>query len=124
MKHLESEIREFLTERGWVDPKPGDLAKSISIEAAELLMLFQWSNPTLEEVKDNPELLRKIGRSLADVIIYALNLTVLLNLDTEAMTKDKLALVRKKYPAERMNSLGAISDEEYQRIRDEFRKTQ
>lgn len=51
MKEQEDVIREYLVERGWDQLRPGDLAKSISIEAAELLELFQWTNPSLEEVK-------------------------------------------------------------------------
>lgn len=40
MKNIESEIKRFLVERGWDKLRPSDLAKSISIEAAELLEVF------------------------------------------------------------------------------------
>ena len=51
MKALEKEIFKYLKERNWHKLQPGDLAKSISVEAGELLELFQWLNPTLKEIK-------------------------------------------------------------------------
>jgi dCTP diphosphatase len=69
MEPYEKEIRDYLVERGWDNLRPGDLAKSISIEAAELLEIFQWSNETLEDVKNDPEKTEKIKKELADVLI-------------------------------------------------------
>lgn len=62
MKELEKEIREYLAERKWDQLRPGDLAKSIAIEAGELLEVFQWDNPSLAEVKGNPERLAEIKK--------------------------------------------------------------
>jgi len=53
MKHLASEIKRFLEERGWDKLRPSDLAKSISIEAAELLEIFQWTSMDIEETKND-----------------------------------------------------------------------
>ena len=67
MKNIEKLVKKFLRERGLDKLQPGDLAKSISIEAAELLELFQWSNPELAELKKNPEKLAKVKEDIADV---------------------------------------------------------
>lgn len=50
MKEQEDAIREYLAERGWDQLRPSDLAKSISIEAAELLELFQWTTSTKTKI--------------------------------------------------------------------------
>ncbi len=100
MKEIENEIRQYLSERKWDQLRPGDLSKSISIEAGELLEIFQWQNPELGEVKNNPDLVAKIRGELADVLIYCIDMAVLLELDTETLIKEKLEQVKKKYPAE------------------------
>lgn len=83
MKKLEDKIRVFLKERNWTDLRPGDLAKSISIEAAELLELFQWDNQNLEEVKKDSRKMALIKSELADVFNFSLEMAILLGLDTK-----------------------------------------
>ena len=100
MKKLENEIRQYLIERGWEDLKPSDIAKSISIESAELLELFQWSEMTATELLADLEKLKKVKQELADVFIYALDMSVILNLNTEQIILEKLQAVKDKYPAE------------------------
>ncbi len=125
MKEQEDVIREYLVERGWDQLRPGDLAKSISIEAAELLELFQWTNPSLEEVKADQEKLEAIKGELADVLIYCLDMSVLLELDTNDIIMKKLEKVREKYPAElfinRDRSQEAGSEDVYLQIKKESR---
>jgi dCTP diphosphatase len=99
MKKYEDLIREYLVERDWHQLRPGDLAKSISIEAAELLELFQWSNQTLAEVQADTKNLEAIKGELADVLIYCLEMSVLLELDTGDIIEKKLQRAREKYPA-------------------------
>ena len=125
MKAQEDLIREYLVERGWDQLRPGDLAKSISIEAAELLELFQWTNPSLEEVKQDSEKLESIKKELADVLIYCLDMSVLLELDTAKIIEDKLQKIREKYPADlfksREEGKEAGSEEVYWQIKKESR---
>ncbi len=100
MKYLEQIILKYLEERGWHNLRPGDIAKSISIESGELLENFQWDNPSLEEVKKDDERIAKIKKELADVLIYCFNMAVLLKLDTREIIEEKLEKIRQKYPAE------------------------
>jgi NTP pyrophosphatase (non-canonical NTP hydrolase) len=79
--------------------RPSDLAKSISIEAAELLELFQWSNPELDKVKEDTEKIAEIKKELADVLIYCLDMSILLGFDTEKIILDKLEKASLKYPS-------------------------
>lgn len=71
-----------------------DLAISISLEASELLELFQWKNP--EEVVQ--EDLISIKEELADVLIYSLMLASNLELDISEIIQEKLLKNNKKYP--------------------------
>lgn len=104
MKNLEKNIYEYLKERGWDNLKPSDLAKSISIESAELLELFQWKDMTTEEVKNDPAHFEKVKKELADVFIYALDMAVVLGIDSEQIIKSKLNEIKEKYPAETMKN--------------------
>jgi dCTP diphosphatase len=125
MKELEDNIREYLVERGWDQLRPGDLAKSISIEAAELLEHFQWTNPSLAEVKSDAQKVEAIKKELADVLIYCLDLSVLLELDTTDIIKEKLEKIRLKYPAhlfkDRDATKDAGSEDIYWKIKKEHR---
>lgn len=126
MKNLEQEIYQYLLERNWHKLLPGDLAKSIMIEAAELLEIFQWSNPTLEETRNTPEKLEEIKKELADIMIYCIEMSALLGLDTEQIIKDKLEKVKQKYPAELMRKnaekITPGTDSEYLRIKQAHRQ--
>jgi NTP pyrophosphatase (non-canonical NTP hydrolase) len=126
MKDLEKEIKEYLTERKWDQLRPGDLAKSVSIEAGELLELFQWENPTLAEVKGNAERMNKIKKELADVLIYCIDIAVLLELDTATIIREKLETIRKKYPAElfqiRQEDRDPGTEDIYWKIKNEHRQ--
>lgn len=104
MKELERKVLRHLQVRKWDNLRPGDLAKSIMIEGAELLEVFQWDNLELEIVKKDKVRLESIKNELADVLIYAIEMSVLLGLDTEKIIRSKLAKVAKKYPARLMRN--------------------
>lgn len=88
-------IRKFIADRGWDRfHSPGNLAKSISIEANELLECFQWSDTDydLEHVKEE----------LADVIIYCQDMLDKLGLDADDIVRAKMVQNEAKYPVERV----------------------
>ncbi len=94
---LSKEIKEFVDERDWNKfHSPANLAKSISIEANELLECFQWeeNNFNLDDVKDE----------LADVINYCIQMSQVLNLDIYEIVMNKLEKTRKKYPVDKCKS--------------------
>lgn len=125
MKEQEDEAREYLVERGWDQLRPGDLAKSISIESAELLELFQWTDPSLSDVKSDAEKMEAIEKELADVLIYCLDLSVLLGFDTANIITKKLEKVKLKYPVNlfknRDKAKDAGSEDIYWKIKKEHR---
>lgn len=127
MKKIKERIKKYLTERGWNNLKPSDIAKSVAIESGELLELFQWENKTLKEVKNDEELVKRIEKELADVFIYCLDMSVLLDIDPQKIIFDKLDHIDKKYPAEVMKNRQDKESEgssEYWRIKREYRRNE
>lgn len=127
MQELQDRIKKHLEERGWDNLRPADIAKSIMIEGAELLELFQWENLPLEEVREKAEKVEEIKKELADVLIYGLEMAVLLKIDAKKIIHDKLDYIAKKYPAELMRknaqkNSGSGEDSEYWRIKKEYRQ--
>ena len=98
MKELMIKINQFRDDRDWRKfHNEKDLAISISLEASELLELFQWKNS--EEVVESS--LEEIKEELADVFIYSFMMADNLNLDVEEIIKSKLDLNEQKYPVEK-----------------------
>lgn len=93
MEEVIKQIKEFNEARDWDQfHSPENLAKSISIEAGELLECFQWNNEyDLNEVKEE----------LADVINYCLLLADKLGVDPKEIVLDKMEKTAKKYPVEK-----------------------
>jgi dCTP diphosphatase len=98
MLQIQENIRLYLEERGWDKLAPADLAKSITIESAELLELFQWENHTAEEINHHPELRDKVQKEMADVMIYCTELAIHLGIDVEEAMQQKLHHNAEKYP--------------------------
>ena len=87
-------IRRFTEDRDWDQfHSPANLAKSISIEANELLECFQWSDTDydLEHVKEE----------LADVIVYCQDMIDKLGLDVDEIINAKMAKNEAKYPIDK-----------------------
>jgi NTP pyrophosphatase (non-canonical NTP hydrolase) len=87
-------ILQFSKDRDWDQfHTPANLAKSISIEANELLECFQWdeSNYDLKSVKDE----------LADVIVYCVDMLEKLHLDVDEIVNAKMDKNEAKYPVDK-----------------------
>lgn len=93
-KETVERIRRFSEDRDWDQfHSPANLAKSISIEANELLECFQWSDDDydIEHVKEE----------LADVIVYCQDMLDKLGLDVDDIVNSKMAKNEAKYPVEK-----------------------
>lgn len=94
MKKIMEEIKEFNEERDWDKfHSPENLAKSIAIEAGELLECFQWNGESYNK--------EDVYEELADVFTYCIQLAMKLNIDPEEIILKKLEKTRKKYPVEK-----------------------
>ena len=98
MEEIRSAILKFRDDRNWKQfHTPKDLAISISLEAAELLEVFQWSGTDLV-VKEKRD---KIEEELADVLIYCFLMAEAVESDVDAIIAKKLSVNNKKYPKEK-----------------------
>ena len=94
LKTINKQIKQFVNERNWDKfHTPANLAKSISIEANELLECFQWDeqNYNLDDVKDE----------LADVFTYCFQLADKLDVDIYQIIIDKMQKNIVKYPIDK-----------------------
>lgn len=86
-------LRDFVRERDWAQfHTPANLAKSINIEAAELLECFQWNDSA------DPE---EIRHELADVLTYAYLLADLIGAHPDEIVREKLRITAEKYPVDK-----------------------
>ena len=87
-------IRKFTENRDWDQfHSPANLAKSIVIEAAELLECFQWNETEYD--------LQHIKEELADVLVYSQNLLDKLELDADEIVNMKMEQNEAKYPVDK-----------------------
>ena len=94
LNELKLIIEKFNKERDWDQfHSPSNLAKSICIEASELLECFQWNNDeyNIDNVKEE----------LADVLNYCIQLATVLDLDIKGIILEKLKKTEQKYPVEK-----------------------
>ncbi len=95
-------LAAFVAEREWAQfHTPENLAKSIMVEAGELLECFQWG-PDADEARVRDE--------LADVLTYCSLLAMKLGVEPEQLIMDKLAVTRLKYPIEKARGRSAKYD--------------
>ena len=102
-EQVKQRIDKFVTDRDWRQfHTPSNLAKSISIEASELLECFQWSDTDydLEHVKEE----------LADVLNYCIQMSQVLNLDIVDILNAKMDKTEKKYPLEKSKGVSTKYD--------------
>ena len=87
-------IRKFTEDRDWDQfHSPANLAKSISIEANELLECFQWDEENFD--------LGEVKEELADVLVYCRNMLDKLGLDEDEIVNAKMEQNEKKYPVDK-----------------------
>jgi len=93
MDDIKKELLMFQKERDWKKfHTPENLAKSISIEAAELLEHFQWQ----KEYDEN-----EVADELADVLIYCLYMADAMDFDVKEIILDKMEKNALKYPVDK-----------------------
>ena len=102
MEKLIKEIKQFNEERDWDQfHSPENLAKSISIEAGELLECFQWNNSFNKD---------EVCEELADVFTYCIQMAMKLEVDPEEIILKKLDKTKKKYPVDKAKGVSTKYD--------------
>ena len=97
------ELRAFVAERDWAQFHTAEnLAKSVSIEAAELLECFQWNTDADQD---------RVRDELADVLTYCFLLADKYGFDPEAIILEKLQSTKAKYPVDKARGKSTKYDE-------------
>jgi dCTP diphosphatase len=112
-QQLATALRTFAAEREWDQfHTPKNLATSLSVEAAELLELFQWSRGQKgwDEIAD-VSIRTKIEDELADILLYVIRFADKAGMDLQAIAERKIALNAAKYPPERFRGSDRKYDE-------------
>lgn len=92
------ELKQFNEERDWGKFHTAEnLAKSISIEASELLECFQWDNENYNK--------EEVCEELADVFTYCIQLAMKLEVNPEEIILKKLSKTKEKYPVEKAKGI-------------------
>ncbi|PPF20879.1 nucleotide pyrophosphohydrolase [Rathayibacter sp. AY1A7] len=101
-RELRDELAAFVAEREWAQfHSEENLAKSIAIEAGELLECFQWGSDADRDA---------VRSELADVLTYCLLLVDRIGADPEDLVRSKLVRTREKYPVDRARGSSARYD--------------
>lgn len=104
MENLKKAFREFNDERDWHQfHTPDNLAKSVCIEAAELLECFQWSADGFDK--------EHVCEELADVLSYCIMLADAIDVDINEIVLAKIEKNRLKYPVQKSKGSSAKYDE-------------
>ena len=112
-QQLATALRTFAAEREWDQfHTPKNLATSLSVEAAELLELFQWSRGQKgwDEIAD-VSIRTKVEDELADILLYVIRFADKAGMDLQAIAERKIALNAKKYPPEKFRGSDRKYDE-------------
>lgn len=103
LEELQLRIKTFTDDRDWNQfHTPSNLAKSISIESAELLECFQWNDKEFDK--------EAVLEELADVANYCIQMAQVLNVDLIDIINAKMDKTEKKYPVEKAKGVSTKYD--------------
>lgn len=111
LQELKARLRQFVAERDWDRfHSPKNLAMALSVEASELVELFQWLTEEESESLD-AERRRRVAEELADVLWFLVRLADRLDIDLLEAAERKIAANAAKYPADRVRGDARKYDE-------------
>ncbi|MEU3448122.1 nucleotide pyrophosphohydrolase [Streptomyces thermolilacinus] len=109
---LQRRLAEFAASREWQPyHTPKNLAAALSVEAAELLEIFQWLTPEeAERVMDDPETAHRVADEVADVLAYLLQFCGRLGVDPLQALSAKIDRNERRFPVGRPPGRAARQD--------------
>jgi len=111
LKELRERQRRFVAERDWDRfHSPKNLAMALTVEASELVEIFQWLSEE-ESVRPDAERRRRAAEELADVLWFLVRIADRLDIDLLEAAEAKFARNAEKYPAERVRGQALKYDE-------------
>ena len=102
IKKLQKKLKKFSSDRDWEQfHNPKNLATALSVEASELLEIFQWSNTGgLDEIKDQ-QIREEIEEEIADILNYIIRLSDIMDINLEQVAYKKIEKNEIKYPIDK-----------------------
>lgn len=119
LNDLIKRIKEFNKARSWT-PVSSDIAKSMVIEASELLEHFQWDESDKDIKGTQPKDWERIGEEVADVFWYLVTFCHSADISLEQVVEDKISKNEEKYPAKMFN--GKHNDKFYKEQKQKYRE--
>ena len=110
LENLSKRISDFCNERDWEQyHNPKNLSMALSIEAAELMEIFQWLTLKQSKLESlSPAQRQAAQEEIADVMIYAIRLSQMLDFDLLKAVDKKIDLNDKKYPVEKIRGKAGL----------------
>lgn len=100
IKGIQQKLSIFSKEREWDQfHTPKNLAAALSVEASELLEVFQWLTDNQSRRLDNAQM-AAVEEEVADIAMYLLRICDVMNIDLESVIKKKLEINADKYPVQ------------------------
>tara|TARA_B100001029_G_scaffold109476_1_gene90346 strand:+ start:809 stop:1156 length:348 start_codon:yes stop_codon:yes gene_type:complete len=104
-KKIQQRLKKFAEVRNWKQfHNPKNLVMALSVEVAELVEIFQWSNSGGNDEINDPETQEKIKEEIADIFNYLLKISDELELDLDEIIHKKIDKNEKKYPVNKSHS--------------------
>ena len=99
IKNIQKQLSDFANERDWDQfHNPKNLAMALSVEASELVEIFQWLTPEQSAAIMSSGESEHVKEEMADIMIYLIRMADKLNVDLESIVNDKIVQNGKKYP--------------------------
>ena len=107
LKKIYEYQRKFAEDRDWKQfHTPKNLAMALSVEASELLEIFQWLTPDQSQsIKKDDPLMESISDEVSDTLYYLLRIADILKIDLEQALYKKMKKNEEKYPIEKSKGL-------------------
>ena len=100
INNIQKQLSDFADERNWDQfHNPKNLAMALSVEASELLEIFQWLTPEQAESIMSSSESEHVKEEMADIMIYLIRMADKLNVDLEKAVADKIVKNAVKHPA-------------------------
>ena len=100
IKSIQKQLSDFADERDWDQfHNPKNLAMALSVEASELVEIFQWLTPEQAEAIMDSRESEHVKEEMADIMIYLIRITDKLDVDLEKAITNKIIKNGKKHPS-------------------------
>ena len=99
INNIQKQLSDFADERDWDQfHNPKNLSMALSVEASELVEIFQWLTPEQAESIMSSSESEHVKEEMADIMIYLIRMADKLNVDLESAVTDKIVKNGKRYP--------------------------